>query len=463
MKISKLLPFIAFAMFALLLSSCGDNESDPVIEVQDPITAGQITPSSFSARITGTFKDVNKADIALGKHGVLYCPKTANAAQIFQSWQKGNDNPDCSISGKGTFAGDSYTCTISGLCPETEYSYCLFLQNMDNSVREISAVGTFTTTAFNPGFEALKFENIHFIDAEAIVSATMSTIDAAGCTIGVMLSQTSGFDASNAQLIFDYTGNFGRRMVVKATGVKPDSTYYCRPFARYKTITGADAYAYGQEGSFSTMTTGQLAVDLGLPSGIMWAKCDLGDYKFSNDPYTAPYYYWGSMRESIVVFNEDEGYRDIVYPEYEHYDKETGTYADLGTEISGTQYDVAHQRLGGKWRMPTLADVEELIANTRQTARNSTYREYIISGGERYDYDVEIYVHDFTASNKNAVSFIRNRDYWCGTVSTDDPSYPYPYGFYFSNGSGGNTIWLGRYHRQSICKVRPVWDPNMTI
>ena len=461
MKISKLLPFIALAMFAAFLSSCGDKDSDAVIEVPDPITAGQITPSSFSAKVTGTFIDINKADIALGKHGVLYCPKTDKAAQIFQSWKNGNDTPDCSISGKGTFAGDSYTCTISDLCPETEYSYCLFLQNMDNSAREISAVGTFTTTAFNPGFEALKFENIHFIDAEAIVSATMSTIDAAGCTIGVMLSQTSGFDASNAQLIFDYTGNFGRRMVVKATGVKPDSTYYCRPFARYKTLSGADAYAYGQEGSFSTMTTSQLAVDLGLPSGIMWAKCDLGDYKFSVSPYAAPYFYWGSMQEIVAVFNEDEGYREYVYPEDEHYDKATNTYADLGTEISGTRYDVAHQRLGGKWRLPTLADVEELIANTKQTARNTTYRDYIISGGERYDYDVETYVHDLTGPSKNSISFRRYEDYWCGTASTDDPSYSYPYGFYFSNGSGGNTIWLGRYGRLSSCKVRPVWDTNM--
>jgi len=461
MKKSKVLSFIAFAMFASLLSSCGDKDSDDVIEVPDPITAGQITPSSFSAKVTGTFIDINKADIALGKHGVLYCPKTDNAAQIFQSWQKGNDNPDCSISGKGTFAGDSYTCTITGLCPETEYSYCLFLQNMDNTARDISAVGTFTTTVFNPGFEALKFENIHFIDAEAIVSATMSTIDAAGCTIGVMLSQTSGFDASNAQLMFDYTGNFGRRMVVKATGVKPDSTYYCRPFARYKTITGADAYAYGQEGSFSTMTTGQLAVDLGLPSGIMWAKCDLGDYKFSNNEKTSPFFYWGSMKEIYIVYNEEEGYWDYVFPENELYDKETGTYANLGTEISGTQYDVAHQKLGGKWRLPTKADVEELVDNTKQTARNSTYRNYYIIDGERYDYDVEVYIHELTASNKNSISFVRYEDYWCGTASDEGMGYYYPYGFYLSSSSGGNTIWYGRYSPQGCCKVRPVWDPNM--
>ena len=461
MEKRKNISFIALAMFAAFMSSCGDKDSDAVIEVPDPITASQITPSSFSAKITGTFIDINKADIALGNHGVLYCPKTDQAAQIFQSWKDGNDNPNCSISGKGTFAGETYTCTITDLCPETEYSYCLFLQSMNNTSREISAVGTFTTTAFNPGFEALKFGNIHFIDAEATISATMSALDAAGCTIGIILSQTSGFDASNAQLMFDYTGDFGKRMVVKATGIKPDSTYYCRPFARYKTITGADAYAYGQEGSFSTMTTGQLAVDLGLPSGIMWAKCDLGDYKFSNIQYSSPWYYWGSLKDIVAVLNQDEGYRELVYPEYEHYDKETETFVDLGTDICGTQYDVAHQRLGGKWRMPTLADVEELIANTKQTARNTTYSDYIISGGERYDYDVEVYVHELTATNKNSVSFVRYEDYWCGNVSTDDPSYSYPYGYYFSGGSGGNTIYTGRYNRMSYCKIRPVWDPNM--
>lgn len=456
----KICSFIAISISAALLSSCGDNESDPVIEVQDPITAGQITPSSFSASIAGTFKDINKLDIALGKHGVLFCPKTDNAAQIFQSWQKGNDNPDCSISGKGTFSGDYYTCTIYGLYPETEYSYCLFLQNMDNSAREISAVGTFTTTAFNPGFDALKFGNIHFIDAEATVNSTMSMLDAAGCTIGVMLSQTSGFDAGNAQAIIDYTGQFGKMMVVKVTGIKPDSTYFCRPFARYKTNNGDDEYVYGPESSFSTMTSAQMRVDLGLPSGIMWANCDLGDYRFSNNRRTAPYYKWGSMKEVIYLLNEQQGFWEKINQEYEYYDKVAETYADLGTEISGTQYDIAHQSLGGKWRMPTKADVEELMENIKQvTTRNSTYRDFVMVNGEKYEYDSSVRIHELTGPNNNRISFLDYEDYWCGSVCETDYSAAYSFSCIFINNSP--SLSLNHSIRISDMHIRPIWDPNM--
>ena len=41
-------------------------------------------------------------------------------------------------------------------------------------------------------------------------------------------------------------------------------------------------------------------------------------------------------------------------------------------EISGTQYDVAHVKWGGKWRMPTRAEVKELCnrCNTTWTVKN---------------------------------------------------------------------------------------------
>ena len=36
---------------------------------------------------------------------------------------------------------------------------------------------------------------------------------------------------------------------------------------------------------------------------------------------------------------------------------------NIGTDISGTEFDVAHKLLGGSWVMPTLADMRELLEN----------------------------------------------------------------------------------------------------
>ena len=89
------------------------------------------------------------------------------------------------------------------------------------------------------------------------------------------------------------------------------------------------------------------AVDLGLPSGTKWAPCNVG----ANKPEEyGGYYAWGEteMKETYTVET------------YQYY--ENGSYVSLG-DISGTEYDVAHVKWGGKWCMPTADDFNELLAN----------------------------------------------------------------------------------------------------
>ena len=444
---------------AILFASCGDDSSDPVIEEPDAIAVNQTTASSFSAKITGTFREISKADIALGNHGVLFCPKTDKAEEIFNAWKNGNDNPGCSISPKGTFSGETYSCTIEGLSPETEYSYCLFLQSKGNSGREISAVYSFTTTGFNPQFAALRFGNVHYIDAEATLGVTMDAADANGCTLGVMVAQQPEVNENNAQFVFDYSGVFGRNMVVKATGLKPDSVYYCRPFARYASGSGADVYICGPESSFSTARSSQMAVDLGLPSGIMWANCDLGESKFYvSFSITTPFYMWGSMKELSVIEGKD-GSKKRLELDYEYYDKKTQTYTDLGEEISGTQYDVARQKLGGKWRMPTKADVEELRQYTSIKSRTVPISEEYNIEGEIYQVYGDVRVNDVYGSNNNHISFMGYEEWWCGTAYEDDHSVAYVFDFESMNGT--MDIFIGAWGRvDNGFPIRPVWDPR---
>lgn len=92
------------------------------------------------------------------------------------------------------------------------------------------------------------------------------------------------------------------------------------------------------------------AIDLGLPSGIKWAAYNVGATK----PEDAGLYYaWGDTEERV--------YYD--WNHYVHGDGSKSTIHDIGTDISGTEYDVAHVRWGGNWRMPTPVDVKELIDN----------------------------------------------------------------------------------------------------
>lgn len=87
------------------------------------------------------------------------------------------------------------------------------------------------------------------------------------------------------------------------------------------------------------------AIDLGLPSGTKWACCNVGA---SSPEEYGGYYAWGETSEKSV-YNRDN------YTYYDH------GYINIGSNISGTQYDVAHVCMGDPWRMPTIGQHEELV------------------------------------------------------------------------------------------------------
>lgn len=95
---------------------------------------------------------------------------------------------------------------------------------------------------------------------------------------------------------------------------------------------------FGEE---TGVINGHAYVDLGLSSGTLWATCNVGAE--TPDKF-GEYYRWGETRT-----NEESG-NNYMYQE-----------EDLISDITGTSYDVAHQKWGGIWRMPSLADCEELI------------------------------------------------------------------------------------------------------
>jgi uncharacterized protein (TIGR02145 family) len=91
-------------------------------------------------------------------------------------------------------------------------------------------------------------------------------------------------------------------------------------------------------------------IDLGLPSGIMWASHNVGATKpeqFGN------YYAWGETEKKYY----------FEWSNYIYSINSTSTCQDIGIDISGTEYDVAHVKWGGNWCMPNREDIEEMLDN----------------------------------------------------------------------------------------------------
>ena len=86
---------------------------------------------------------------------------------------------------------------------------------------------------------------------------------------------------------------------------------------------------------------GHKYVDLGLPSGIKWATCNVGA---DNPKEYGNYYAWGEIETKSIYIDEN-----------------STTYGKEFENIkSDSQYDVAKALWGGNWRLPTDDECKEL-------------------------------------------------------------------------------------------------------
>ena len=126
-------------------------------------------------------------------------------------------------------------------------------------------------------------------------------------------------------------------------------------------------------------------IDLGLSSGTKWACCNVG--ATTPEGYGG-YFAWGETEEK-EVYN---------WSSYIHCDGVIDSCHDLGNDIAGTQYDVAHVKWGGTWVMPTLDQIDELLNNSTSiwtsqngvigrtfTSKNNGGKIFLPAAGRRID------------------------------------------------------------------------------
>ena len=136
-------------------------------------------------------------------------------------------------------------------------------------------------------------------------------------------------------------------------------------------------------------------VDLGLPSGIRWATCNVGsttpegygDYFAWGETTPKTTYNWSTYR--YCVYNEnDENYsgRNSLTKYCNNAEYGNNGFTDALTTLEASD-DAATANWGAGWRMPTLSEMQELYDNCTHewTTRNGV-------NGEK-----------FTGSNGNSI------------------------------------------------------------
>ena len=103
-------------------------------------------------------------------------------------------------------------------------------------------------------------------------------------------------------------------------------------------------------------------IDLGLPSGLKWAKCNVGAEK---ETEWGVYFMWGSTTPNTVS--------ECTWTNAPFNGGNTSYNADTINSAKDTvcpngilakEYDAASQIMGGEWRMPTQTEYQELLDYT---------------------------------------------------------------------------------------------------
>ena len=198
-------------------------------------------------------------------------------------------------------------------------------------------------------------------------------------------------------------------------------------------------------------------VDLGLPSGIKWASFNLGA---SSPEEYGGYYQWGGLEDvsSTSIYldwsncpfhtgsSSSSGWTKYIPTNFSSYWSDTGN-PDNKTVLD-PEDDVAHVKLGGKWRMPTEAEWQELRNNCTWTwTTQDGVNGYKVTGKKSGYTDKSIFLP--------AAGGHSGGEYWSSSLNTDYPSQ-------------ASTLYFASYSDDTIFDerclgnaVRPVSDEGV--
>lgn len=172
-------------------------------------------------------------------------------------------------------------------------------------------------------------------------------------------------------------------------------------------------------------------VDLGL--NVLWAACNIGAE--APEGYGS-YFAWGEVtpkeqytEENYLYFNNAEG---ITLPQ----------------DISGTEYDAATVLWKGEWRMPTIADIEELTTQCTWTwTAENKVNGYRVTGPS----GKSIFLPAAGQQRDVPINVGSTGYYWSSTLSNEYTTAAYNLNF---------TGYTGRWsaNRSYGFAIRPVCD-----
>ncbi len=411
---------------------------------------------------------------------------------IGNNWEDGDHiyitflNGSTTILGTGVYSSSSQTWTLTstGQLPSTSDASCrVYYFREGNADVTDSTIEMDETTAI-------------FCDISAIYSFSNNTVTLAAAfkpytwrlcfkgTPGMAIKVKSSSGILYNTLLNRNTGEFSTSskditLIVSTEGYTP---YIYGSFAEtrntlrlkvggsyYDRTIASSILSAGNSGYYTIPTTINHAnwtpvvdvseiryVDLGLPSGILWAKCNLGA---ATEDEFGDFYAWG----------ETSGYNGLDRV----FDWTTYKWCD-GSNYSLTKYctnssygiidsimtlqstdDAARVNLGFPWRVPTRTEWQELDTyTTKETTVINGISGRILTSKLNSESIFLPFGGYFTGSDY--INPGTNANYWTSSLHPQNPSYAY---IAYAPSSGG-IRYNGNLPRCETEAIRPVYDPS---
>ena len=190
-------------------------------------------------------------------------------------------------------------------------------------------------------------------------------------------------------------------------------------------------------------------VDLGLPSGTLWATCNVG----ASTPEDYGYYFaWGETEPKSPDYTI-HNYKWSLNGDYKNMTKYC-TDANLGELdnkiVLELEDDAAHVNWGGDWRMPTKEEIEELLEECicKSIAQNAVTGILITS--KTNGNSIFLPAGGYQSMFSNYIN--QHCVYWSSSLSSADNQYAYSF---VSTKNGTNLYTYSRYYGSLI---RPVMN-----
>lgn len=187
------------------------------------------------------------------------------------------------------------------------------------------------------------------------------------CQFGILYSKDKNFQKDISILKNSVELDSDNRFEVTLDEISSDTEYFYKAFLKYK----SGSYQYGKVMTFKTAVFERQAVAVDLGLSVFWAAFNVG----ANNPEEyGGYYQWGGL-EDVNSTSMDLGWYNCPHHNTRHQEESgwtkyipsnmpfywSGPGSPDNKKVLDPEDDIAHVKYGGKWRMPTTAEFEELI------------------------------------------------------------------------------------------------------